>query len=530
MRVRRATCIHGLVVGLVAILATQVLPLLSTSAVAADDGMKWQFSEANDPDNKGRMTARLIYGIPETDAIQVSGVCEARSGSGLQASSLMLGADIGDLDDGKEVDVHFSGGGFDRTLKGVVHQPTSEEGLSGVVLEVDNDDPLWRALTESQGLDYGVPGLQPATLAGDGGADAIRQFVQACKSYAEALGAGGDDAADTSSPGDADDDDQKSAFESAKELGTVEAWQAFLSNFPSGFYADLARAYVKKLGGEDAAEENPPRADEEAPPEDVSEQPGDGRDAWESSVDGLNVTRVDYAGGTFIKNGPRTWVEQTLRGGPAFRFRETFRSDREVKLFDPSRRVHISLNIAGKAILYAPDGKPLTKLYDIERAEGAEPLPPGPPPPGPPAHVQAPPRRAPPPRPRMTTKVTGCEEGFELVKGRCKRLTERDVPRGCPPGTRPVPETDNCVPVAAPKPAKAKCGKGKTRVEGRCVLKQDAATFCGPGLHLEGHKCVHGFREPPPQRKLPSWQIEAIKKGCPKGMAWNAQEGCHEND
>jgi hypothetical protein len=74
MRVRRATCIHGLVVGLVAILATQVLPLLSTSAIAASDDMKWQFSEANDPDNKGRMTARLIYGVPETDAIQASGV------------------------------------------------------------------------------------------------------------------------------------------------------------------------------------------------------------------------------------------------------------------------------------------------------------------------------------------------------------------------------------------------------------------------------------------------------------------------
>jgi len=40
---------------------------------------------------------------------------------------------------------------------------------------------------------------------------------------------------------------EKDAFESAKELGTVEAWDAFLSNYPDGFYADLARAYVKKL-------------------------------------------------------------------------------------------------------------------------------------------------------------------------------------------------------------------------------------------------------------------------------------------
>jgi uncharacterized protein YecT (DUF1311 family) len=41
--------------------------------------------------------------------------------------------------------------------------------------------------------------------------------------------------------------DEKQAFEAAKELGTVEAWDAFLSNYPSGFHADLARAYVTKL-------------------------------------------------------------------------------------------------------------------------------------------------------------------------------------------------------------------------------------------------------------------------------------------
>jgi len=40
---------------------------------------------------------------------------------------------------------------------------------------------------------------------------------------------------------------EKEAFEAAKELGTVEAWDAFLANYPSGFHADLARAYVKKL-------------------------------------------------------------------------------------------------------------------------------------------------------------------------------------------------------------------------------------------------------------------------------------------
>jgi hypothetical protein len=43
---------------------------------------------------------------------------------------------------------------------------------------------------------------------------------------------------------------EKDAFEAAKELGTVDAWNAFLASYPSGFHADLARAYLKKLGTE----------------------------------------------------------------------------------------------------------------------------------------------------------------------------------------------------------------------------------------------------------------------------------------
>ena len=38
------------------------------------------------------------------------------------------------------------------------------------------------------------------------------------------------------------------AFEAAKSLGTVDAWEAFLTAYPTGFHADLARAYIKKLG------------------------------------------------------------------------------------------------------------------------------------------------------------------------------------------------------------------------------------------------------------------------------------------
>lgn len=40
---------------------------------------------------------------------------------------------------------------------------------------------------------------------------------------------------------------EKEAFEASKALGTVEAWDAFLRNYPNGFHADLARAYLRKL-------------------------------------------------------------------------------------------------------------------------------------------------------------------------------------------------------------------------------------------------------------------------------------------
>ena len=53
----------------------------------------------------------------------------------------------------------------------------------------------------------------------------------------------------------------KEAFEAAKELGTIEAWEAFLASFPDGFYADLARAYVKSLNDRGAASAPAPARD-----------------------------------------------------------------------------------------------------------------------------------------------------------------------------------------------------------------------------------------------------------------------------
>lgn len=66
---------------------------------------------------------------------------------------------------------------------------------------------------------------------------------------------------------------EKEAFEAAKDLGTVEAWEAFLKSFSSGFRADLAKAYIKKLeqGGPAGPQQSPAGA--EAAAADIAELP-----------------------------------------------------------------------------------------------------------------------------------------------------------------------------------------------------------------------------------------------------------------
>jgi hypothetical protein len=111
---------------LVATLCAAASLSMPLRAASVDDHMEWQFNEANYPDNKGRTTARLTFGVPETDGIQVSGACDAASGT--KFSSVTFGADVGDFENGKHVEVRFSGGGFDHVLQGQVHRAVGEEG------------------------------------------------------------------------------------------------------------------------------------------------------------------------------------------------------------------------------------------------------------------------------------------------------------------------------------------------------------------------------------------------------------------
>jgi len=226
------------------------LVLPAPDAIAADDRKVWSFSDGDDPDNPGLRTVNLSYGVPETDNTQVTGICKTRPGSNTTFVRLVFGADIGTLKEGADVKLRFSGGGFNKLSSGSVYGTKLEEGVAGVRLDIDADDLLLLALTERNELDYLVPGYTASKLNLRDGHGTIKRFMVACRSQASSpapqriaeirikSGGRGTTAAISA----------KEAFEAAKELGTIEAWEAFLNNYPSGFHADLARAYVRRLG------------------------------------------------------------------------------------------------------------------------------------------------------------------------------------------------------------------------------------------------------------------------------------------
>lgn len=94
---------------------------------------------------------------------------------------------------------------------------------------------------------------------------------------------------------------ERRAFEAAKELGTVEAWDAFLSNYPKGFHADLARAYVKKL-----AEKEVPAAAAAVPAPAAIAAP-----AADSVMLGATAIRVGKWPERAVFDGRSLWVSES---------------------------------------------------------------------------------------------------------------------------------------------------------------------------------------------------------------------------
>lgn len=255
-------------------------------------------------------------------------------------------------------------------------------------------------------------------------------------------------------------DAEKQAFESAKELGTVEAWDAFLSTYPSGFYADLARAYVKKLAepsGTPAKPVTTPAAPlmrpsigmlSMAPPaKSVADMPTAAKRPCSERFDLRTQTSDTPARITFINYGKDPievyWLDEK---GQQQLFGE-IKQNRQAAVETAYSHPWLVTDLAAKCIAIAlPSPGPQVFVIGTETSTAAP-----------------------------STK------------------TEKKTSSG------------------------SSCSSGQIRVDGRCIAKKDAASFCGPGYMVRNGKCVSKYEDQPAapsQPRCPKGQVWSPQELC----------------
>ncbi|MEO0620547.1 MAG: hypothetical protein AAFZ01_14905, partial [Pseudomonadota bacterium] len=214
--------------------------------------MLWQFDQYRDGATQ-QETASLTFGVPETDNTQVRATCSGTTTASAQRSRIVFATDTGALKNGEKVRLQFSGGGRSLTVEGrIAGVGNTQERIAGVRLSPKHDSAIWDLLQGAPGVDYFISGYRAAQLDLAEGREVIAEFLLACRSRVNAVQAPVTTPPATASTGAGTGISEKEAFDIAKELGTIGAWEAFLNNFGSGFRADLARAYLANLRGDNS--------------------------------------------------------------------------------------------------------------------------------------------------------------------------------------------------------------------------------------------------------------------------------------
>lgn len=159
-------------------LAAAGLCLIGTAAMAQGD-LVWESSEypAEDPAEIG---LSIGLGVPQTDAILVSGAC-FEGADGRPVFQMLLGANPGTLPDGAAVLAEIDGDGASASLVGRVTGASGEPGVTGVATELRLGDPVLLLLSSGAPLRVSIAG------GGDDPADypmtdatALRDYLDAC--------------------------------------------------------------------------------------------------------------------------------------------------------------------------------------------------------------------------------------------------------------------------------------------------------------------------------------------------------------
>lgn len=306
---------------------------------------------------------------------------------------------------------------------------------------------------------------------------------------------------------------EKEAYEAAKELGTIEAWEAFLNNFPKGFRADLARAYLKRIGAETVKKTpkapTPPvqtATPPPPPPPPVAPSPplqpvmlGPDASPWGNANHPMDEGNTSVYSASVQSSGLELitycGVDQTL---------SVLLSERNRGVY-PEFGARIEQGLAAtRGQLGNPDSSQLYMQFsngalypvtahlqgltgDVEirdaQGSGFNPI-------GPIAgNLMA--------EKSVTLSAQPFGATFQLTKSRaaiCNVLNSCGVSvTGCQRFTPPVVSSRQPVRSKKTVTGKSQPGKCSSRsvwLEGQCILKSQVASFCGPGYHREGSRCV----------------------------------------
>lgn len=136
------------------------------------EGALWFTSSFNPGDGTG-LNRALRYGIPETDAIAFSAVCNASPQSGIP---IWLSLPVDGLQNGQDAMVGFELDG--RPLGRVGKVSNAEPESAGITINASRNDPFWGELAGAGAIAFGLEGQPKIQLPGAG--QAVRAFVQNC--------------------------------------------------------------------------------------------------------------------------------------------------------------------------------------------------------------------------------------------------------------------------------------------------------------------------------------------------------------
>lgn len=179
--------------------STELTPLAKSLATAclitasgivpalAQDGFVWHYHRSVDV-NPFNTRLGVAYAIPESDGVLFTASCEI--GAGGPYISAELGADIGARAEGAADQMRIiSGNGVESFIDVLVVGTTREEGILGVEIALQLDDPFWQTLRNGGILSYELPGAQMLSMPLAGATGPMSDLLNDCANIGD-LGEG----------------------------------------------------------------------------------------------------------------------------------------------------------------------------------------------------------------------------------------------------------------------------------------------------------------------------------------------------